>query len=258
MATTKYQGFPTYRYAQIALKGSKKINQNRHYIESNPEEEQKPVSKEFHHSESGDNMRRRNKTGHTLANERPQQKQHQKKQQQQNAGSVSSKEELEVDYEHDVTELYQAISTSQWDFALETLKRNPHEARTWVVRYKEDDTKGIMWRFLPIHSACARQPPKPVIESLIQAYAKGAESCDDQGMVRFSIFQYLACSSKINWKSLEIQKYSSTALHRKLILCLFCHSNYYPPVPPSLCKWKPSIGGSTLATYPSLPPCCKH
>ena len=91
--------------------------------------------------------------------------------------------ELEVNYENNVTALYDAISNSQWNKALGTLQHSPLEARTWVVRYKEDNTKGVMWRFLPLHSACARQPPNAVISALLQAYPGGAGSCDDQGMV---------------------------------------------------------------------------
>lgn len=153
MATSKYQGFPTYRYAQIALKGSNKSSQDARFGDT-----------------AGDSDKGIEEGKMRMdADER--------------ASSVQSNNEVfEVDYEHDVTTLYQAISSSHWNEALETLKSSPQEARTWVVRYKEDDTKGIMWRFLPIHSACARQPPHSVIASLIRAYSKGAESCDDQGM----------------------------------------------------------------------------
>jgi len=90
-------------------------------------------------------------------------------------------EDLEVDYDNNVTDLYRFISNSQWQEALQAVRRNPIEAKTWVVRYHEDDTKGMMWRFLPIHSASARQPPEAVIHALIQAYPEGTECCDDQG-----------------------------------------------------------------------------
>ena len=90
-------------------------------------------------------------------------------------------EDLEVDYDNNVTDLYRFISNSQWQEALQAVRRNPIEAKTWVVRYHEDDKKGMMWRFLPIHSASARQPPEAVINALIQAYPEGAECCDDQG-----------------------------------------------------------------------------
>jgi len=90
-------------------------------------------------------------------------------------------EDLEVDYDNNVTDLYRFIANSQWQEALQAVKRNPIEAKTWVVRYHEDEDKGMMWRFLPIHSASARQPPEAVMTALIQAYPEGAECCDDQG-----------------------------------------------------------------------------
>lgn len=89
--------------------------------------------------------------------------------------------DLEVDYDNNVTDVYQFISNSQWHEALRAISKNPVEARTWVVRYHEDEDKGMMWRFLPIHSAAARQPPEAVMTALIQAYPEGAQCCDDQG-----------------------------------------------------------------------------
>ena len=90
--------------------------------------------------------------------------------------------ELEVDYEHNVTDLYKYISESKWDSAIQAAKEFPEQARTWVVRYHPDSTD-IMWRFLPIHSASAKQPPENVVNSLISAYRKGAQCRDDQGML---------------------------------------------------------------------------
>jgi hypothetical protein len=94
---------------------------------------------------------------------------------------------LEVDYDKNITRLYQAITSCDWDEALSAIKRNPEEARTWVVRYSDeeiddDDEAQIMWRFLPIHSACARQPPASVIQALLHAYPDSAKCIDDQGM----------------------------------------------------------------------------
>ena len=166
MATTKYQGFQTYRYAQIALKGSQRDNN-----QSIPRDDQ-VISPEDYTDLP------------TLVEPPPP---------PLPAMFPNREEELEVDYENDVTDLYQAISSSRWNHALQTLKSSPQEARTWVVRYKEDSTKGIMWRFLPIHSACARQPPIQVIASLIQAYSGGAGSCDDQGMVSFMLCCVMLC-----------------------------------------------------------------
>lgn len=94
---------------------------------------------------------------------------------------------LEVDYDKNITDLYQAITNCDWGGAVDSASRHPDEARTWVVRHYDEndshDAKGeIMWRFLPIHSASARQPPREVVSALLKAYPDGAKCVDDQGM----------------------------------------------------------------------------
>jgi ankyrin repeat protein len=104
---------------------------------------------------------------------------------------------MEVDYDKNITQLYYAISHSKWEEALDAVHHNPHEAMTWVVRYhpgkkKKDPTKSVMWRFLPLHSACARDPPSQVIEALLKAYPEGVQCPDNQGMVPL----HYACSNQ--------------------------------------------------------------
>jgi hypothetical protein len=93
---------------------------------------------------------------------------------------------LQVDFDKNITRLYESITSSDWDLAVAAAMQRPTEAMTWVVRhYEEDDKDGrneVMWRFLPIHSACARQPPANVISALLKAYPDGAKCVDDQGM----------------------------------------------------------------------------
>lgn len=109
--------------------------------------------------------------------------------------------EMEVDYDKNVTRLYESISDSDWDTAIVDVKENPNEARTWVVRHHQDgDQDGIMWRFLPIHSACARQPPETVISALLEAYPDGARCIDDQGMLPI----HYACG---NQASIEVIRF---------------------------------------------------
>lgn len=95
-------------------------------------------------------------------------------------GQSKKKEILEVNFDNNVTPLYDAISNSDWDGAERALRCKPIEARTWVVRYGNEGE--VLWRFLPIHSACARQPPHRLIDSLIRAYPEGTRELDDQGM----------------------------------------------------------------------------
>jgi hypothetical protein len=94
---------------------------------------------------------------------------------------------LEVDFDKNITKVYKAITACKWEEAIKAAERKPDEAKTWVVRhYDDEDSEGaeqeIMWRFLPIHSACARQPPASVITALLHAYPDGAKCVDDQGM----------------------------------------------------------------------------
>ena len=94
--------------------------------------------------------------------------------------ATSKATELEVDYDHDITRLYEAITNEDWDAAIDAVHSAPAEARTWVVRHHPDGD--IMWRFLPLHSACARQPPVELITALLDAYRPAASTCDDQGL----------------------------------------------------------------------------
>lgn len=90
--------------------------------------------------------------------------------------------ELEVDFDRNVTDLYKYISEDDWPNAIKTAKDFPEQARTWVLRYHPDSDE-IMWRFLPIHSASAKNPPENVMNSLIRSYRKGVQCRDDQGML---------------------------------------------------------------------------
>jgi hypothetical protein len=96
---------------------------------------------------------------------------------------------LEVDYDKNLTALYKSITDQDWSRSINFCQKYPEQAATWVVRHYEDDedstkedNKEIMWRFLPLHSACARQPPASVISALIRAYPDAAKCVDDQGM----------------------------------------------------------------------------
>jgi hypothetical protein len=99
-----------------------------------------------------------------------------------NYSQINPTPSMEVDYDENITDLYKAITESNWDRAIQAVKKRPDEARTWVVRKHEDNPAKNMWRFLPIHSACARKPPPNLISALLNAYPEGARSIDDQGM----------------------------------------------------------------------------
>mmetsp|Transcript_9358 Transcript_9358/g.13997 ORF Transcript_9358/g.13997 Transcript_9358/m.13997 type:complete len:577 (+) Transcript_9358:153-1883(+) len=91
---------------------------------------------------------------------------------------------IEVDYNLNPTEIYVSICNSDWEGALVALEKNPLECKTWVVKrdpYSDNDDAAI--RFLPLHSACAREPPLDVIIGLLTIYPEGASVVDDNGML---------------------------------------------------------------------------
>jgi hypothetical protein len=88
---------------------------------------------------------------------------------------------LECDYDVDPTQLYLSLQQRNWDDAIERCKDHEKEARTWVSR-KETNGK-LRWRLLPLHAAVIFKAPDYVIEALLAAYPRGAESKDDQGML---------------------------------------------------------------------------
>lgn len=94
---------------------------------------------------------------------------------------------IESDYDINPTELYQCITKSDWDGAMVALERDPVQCRTWVVRRDlcRDDEKEQEdpVRFLPLHSACAREPPLDIIIGLLTNYPEGAKIADDNGML---------------------------------------------------------------------------
>ena len=91
--------------------------------------------------------------------------------------------DIEVDFDLNPTDLYLHISDSDWHLTLQSLRDDPVQARVWVVRSngksKRDESD---LRFLPLHSACAREPPLTVVSALLEAYPEGAGKRDNNGM----------------------------------------------------------------------------
>ena len=97
---------------------------------------------------------------------------------------LSRSDMFEVDFYENPTELYMRICASEWKGAMVALENNPVESKTWVVKrdpYGNDDEDNAV-RFLPLHSACARQPPVDVVIGLLTVYPEAAAIVDDNGM----------------------------------------------------------------------------
>lgn len=112
---------------------------------------------------------------------------------------------MEVDFDRNVTELYSSIQKSEWDIAIAIAKQSPDQARTWVVRYHPNNE--IMWRFLPLHSAAAKNPPSAVISALINAYREGSQRKDDQGMLPI----HYACGNQASLEVIRQLLYANSA-----------------------------------------------
>ena len=102
--------------------------------------------------------------------------------------------DISVDYDENVTGLCEHIGNSNWEAATKRCEQYPTEAATWVVRYQRDahgnkllnpatNTPEVLWRFLPIHSACALNPPISFLSTLLKAYTNSTRTLDDQGML---------------------------------------------------------------------------
>jgi hypothetical protein len=106
-------------------------------------------------------------------------------------------EEEERDFDKNPTILYALVQKKIWKEAAERAKTRPDEASIFVAR-KEKDGR-IRWRLLPLHAAIVFKAPEEVIESLLDAYPKGADTKDDQGMLPLHLaFRNSAPASVVN------------------------------------------------------------
>mmetsp|Transcript_27538 Transcript_27538/g.60331 ORF Transcript_27538/g.60331 Transcript_27538/m.60331 type:complete len:1339 (+) Transcript_27538:180-4196(+) len=81
----------------------------------------------------------------------------------------------EVNYETGPTALYRAIENREWTSAIGRARHCPSEAGTWVYRLGGDG-ETVRWKVLPLHQACAREPPPSVIYALLAAHPDAASS----------------------------------------------------------------------------------
>lgn len=115
---------------------------------------------------------------------------------------IDTGEILEVDCDLNPTDLYTSICALDWKRALRALEKNPVESRIWVVKRdpcsdKDDDD---VVRFLPLHSACARQPPLDIITKLLSLYSDASSIVDDNGMYPL----HYACANQASAEVIEL------------------------------------------------------
>jgi len=76
--------------------------------------------------------------------------------------------------------LFKQIEDLKWDSAIYYMQNKAYEVSQWV--YKADiATDDILWRRLPIHEACIRQPSFDIIQCLLAIYPNGVNSPDSCG-----------------------------------------------------------------------------
>lgn len=86
------------------------------------------------------------------------------------------KKEREVPYGSGATVLFKAIEDTDWDTALKECNENPGDARIWVKSSGTENTvfNWSVWKRLPLHEACRRQPPAILVATLLSIHPEAA------------------------------------------------------------------------------------
>ena len=109
------------------------------------------------------------------------------------------------------TRLYESIQRCDWNSALRSLRLHPEEASSWVTLHhspnddNDDDlplhaATATTQRFLPLHSAMARNPPPHFLRALIDAHGVAVREKDGTGMLPL----HYACGNRCPLDVLEM------------------------------------------------------
>mmetsp|Transcript_20217 Transcript_20217/g.43950 ORF Transcript_20217/g.43950 Transcript_20217/m.43950 type:complete len:567 (-) Transcript_20217:226-1926(-) len=123
-------------------------------------------------------------------------------------------EEKEVKYEEGATELFMLVEDAKWEEVCDRVEEEPSDAKVWVVSSGTENTvfSWSVWRRLPLHEACRRQPPPVVIYSLLSAYPESSMAESNFGELPLhAAVRCGACAEVVNC---IIASYPAAALAR--------------------------------------------
>jgi hypothetical protein len=144
--------------------------------EETPTEEEAPITEEVPAAEETSVE----ETGRTVE-EAPAPTEQEATQKEEEVANVEELDPNERDFDKNPTVLFAMIQKKEWTAAIERVQSKLDESKVWVSR-KEKDGR-LRWRLLPIHAAIVFKAPEHVVETLLAAFLKGAQSKDDQGML---------------------------------------------------------------------------
>ena len=81
-------------------------------------------------------------------------------------------------HELGIHSLFKQIEDLQWTSVESTMKSCPEQVESWTIKTTNDQIK-VLWRRLPIHEACIRNPPSHIIAKLIEAYPDSVKALDN-------------------------------------------------------------------------------
>eukprot|EP00585_Thalassiosira_rotula_P005915 CAMPEP_0196133324 /NCGR_PEP_ID=MMETSP0910-20130528/2592_1 /TAXON_ID=49265 /ORGANISM="Thalassiosira rotula, Strain GSO102" /LENGTH=590 /DNA_ID=CAMNT_0041393037 /DNA_START=146 /DNA_END=1918 /DNA_ORIENTATION=+ len=123
-------------------------------------------------------------------------------------------EDKEVKYEEGATEMFMLVEDAKWEEVCDRVEEEPAESRVWVVSSGTENTvfSWSVWRRLPLHEACRRQPPPVVIYALLSAYPESSMAESNFGELPLhAAVRCGACAEVVNC---IIASYPAAALAR--------------------------------------------
>ena len=110
-------------------------------------------------------------------------------------------ETYEVNYRSNVTSLFTNIENCNWDEVQNDCINYSSHIRTWVSSTGTNDpTSWCIWRRLPIHEACRRQPPIHVVQILLEHFPQSASEITQFGELPI----HLACGCAASYDILNL------------------------------------------------------